>query len=203
MIIHRMEQRSEEWHQIKLGKFSASDMATVANGRDDTRKKLAFSKAAELITGTWEETYINAKMQRGIELEPEARQLFEFEYGVHVEEVGFVEYDRFSGCSPDGLIGDDLGLELKAKDIHTHLQALVDGDDSHKWQLYGSMFFTGRDKWYLASYNPRFPAGKELAVSLWHQDEDIYKKIAYGLEICKEMLFDILRKAGFEHLITQ
>ena len=51
MNLHYMEQRSDEWFKIKLGKFSATDFNTIANGKPATIETLCYKKAAELITG--------------------------------------------------------------------------------------------------------------------------------------------------------
>ena len=53
-------------------------------------------------------------MLRGTELEPEARSFYEFETGATVTEVGFITNDDgTAGCSPDGLIDESVGWEVK------------------------------------------------------------------------------------------
>ena len=52
MIIHsEIEQRTPEWELIKLGKFSATNFQTVANGNKSTIETLCYKKASEIITG--------------------------------------------------------------------------------------------------------------------------------------------------------
>jgi len=64
-------QRTDEWFQLKLGKFSGTDFATVANGRKDTIETLCYKKAAEIITGQRATTkYTSSDMERGMSLKP-------------------------------------------------------------------------------------------------------------------------------------
>ncbi len=193
MIYHYVEQRSEAWHKLRLGKFTATDFQTVANGKKDTIRKLVYKKAAEQITGYREEGYMNDHMLRGVELEDEARKLYEFQTGNDVTLVGFVS-DDWIGCSPDGLIGDDGGLEIKCKDIHTHLDCLLNGDNSYKWQIQGSLYVTQRLWWDFVSYNPHFPADKQLYIERWYPDEELQVKIERGLVTAVEMLQEVLEK---------
>ena len=192
MKVHMIEQRSEEWFDVKRGKFGATDMATVANGKPATLKTLVFKKAAELITGYREEGYINEHMLRGIELEDQARQLYEFLTGQEVDTVGFIEFDEYSGCSPDGLVGEDGGVEIKCKDIHTHLQCLLYGDNSYMWQIQSSLFFTGRKWWDFVSYNEHFPPEKQLYVYRHYPDPVSQKKIEIGLGEAVRQLVEVM-----------
>jgi len=75
------------------------------------------------------EAYTSRAMQDGIDMEPEARACYSFLAGGEVKQVGFCLSDdgRF-GCSPDGLVGDDGGLELKCPLPKTHIKYLVEGE---------------------------------------------------------------------------
>jgi exodeoxyribonuclease (lambda-induced) len=182
MKIHEMEQRSDEWFSVRLGKFTGTDFATVANGKKPTKKTLELKKAAEIITKTYaESTFKNFHMERGVELEEEARMAFELEIGVDVREVGFVEMNEFIGISPDGLIGDYAGLELKCKDAHTHLKCLLEGDKAYKWQIQGALFVTGRNVWYFASYNPSYALKDRLYVKVHKPDKECFEMLEKGL----------------------
>ncbi len=197
MIYHwEIEQRSEAWHELRLGKFTATDFQTVANGRKDTIRKLVYEKAAEHITGMRKTSYINADMERGNELEDDARKLYEFVTGNEVKQVGFVS-DEWFGCSPDGLIGDDGGLEIKCKADHTHLDCLLNGDNSYKWQIQGSLYITNCEWWDFVSYNPNFPANQQLYIERWYPNDDDQKKIQEGLAVVIQMLKDVLQEAGY------
>lgn len=108
-IIHRdIVQGSDEWHAIRAGKWSASKAATIMGGLDtkglaDLIKDVAWERVFGPIGGGFK----SAAMERGNELEPEARDWYAFEKGVVVEQVGFVEHATIPnvGWSPDGLCG--------------------------------------------------------------------------------------------------
>lgn len=59
---------------------------------------------AESYSSAERENYSNEHTDRGNELEPQARSLYELENMVKVETVSFIEYNEYIGCSPDGLI---------------------------------------------------------------------------------------------------
>jgi len=145
MIIHNhIEQGTEEWLQIRVGKITASNFHTLL-GSGGTKDNLLYIIAAERLTKTKcdHDTYKNHHMERGHELEPEAVALYELQNDVEVERVGFVEHNEFLGCSPDGLVNDG-GIEVKAPDNHTFLKAVSKQyiAPAHKTQCHFNMFIT-------------------------------------------------------------
>lgn len=185
MIIHTMEQQTEEWFNIRIGKFTGTSFKTVANGKAATQEKLCIKKAAEIITGQrTTDSYKNAHMERGNELEPYARTLFELETGLEVREVGFCEDEsNWFGVSPDGLIGTNSGAEFKCKDIHTHAELFLKKDNwkEYKWQIQGAMMVTGAESWFYVSYNPWFPQNKKLYIEEVKRDNDLIDQLGAGL----------------------
>lgn len=98
----------------------------------------------------------NFWMQRGIDLELEAKEVFQEHSGLTVEEVGFIKIDGIlAGCSPDGLIGDDALLEIKVPAPETHLQYLLDGvlPERYKLQVHMQLAITQRKRCHFWSYN--------------------------------------------------
>jgi len=90
MIKVNIEQHSEAWHRIRLGRFTGSRFADAMMGESTAGyKDLLVDIAGEIITGTAEESYVSADMERGTELEPEAREAYSTIFG-EVEEVGFI-----------------------------------------------------------------------------------------------------------------
>lgn len=186
MKLYNCAQGSQEWLDLRAGKFTASlDFQQLATGKPDTYKKLIRKKAAERITGQLTLTeYTNANMERGKQLEQDARDAFEMKTGIAVQQVGFCELSEWVGASPDGLIGEDEGLEIKSRDIHTHLNCFLDGyDKSYKWQIQGNLYVTGRSTWYFVSYNPSYAfINKHLFVAEISRDETIISQIKAGIE---------------------
>lgn len=132
---------------------AASNLPPVYGPADnDTARNLLATLAAERITGYVEDTWISNDMWRGIESEPYARDL----YAEHctdqpVTEVGFMvrDYGDFVlGYSPDGLVGDDGLIEIKAPRQKGHLATVVSNEVPAHYmaQLQTGLLVSGR-KW--------------------------------------------------------
>lgn len=132
---------------------AASTLPPVYGPADnETSRNLIATLAAERITGHVEETWISGDMYRGIEAEPYARDIYARECTDQpVTECGFMirDFDGFSlGYSPDGLVGDDGLLEVKAPRQKGHLLTVV-SDEVPNWhmaQLQAGLLVSGR-KW--------------------------------------------------------
>ena len=115
-----MQQGSNEWLLARCGRITASRadmlMARTKSGPSASRANLLALLAVERITGQPVETYQNDAMRRGTEIEPIARVAYEMRFGTLVEEVGLIIHPEmpYVACSPDGLLGDDGMLEIKA-----------------------------------------------------------------------------------------
>lgn len=187
-----MAQRDEEWFAKRAGAFTASRsgdlMAKTRTGPAAARRNLITLLAVERLTGQCVETYQNAAMARGIEMEPEARDAYSFETGSAVDQVDFIQHPTIPrcGCSPDGLVGSDGMVELKCPTSMTvHYEALT-GDahaDQYRWQLQHQLMVAGREWVDIASYHPSFPPGLQLAVKrIFRNAEDIEELTAAILQ---------------------
>jgi hypothetical protein len=170
MRIITCEQRSDEWFLARLGVPSASSFDNIITMKGEVSKQLEkymFKLAGEKVCGKAEETYQNAAMLRGVELEEEARQSYMFATDNVVEQVGFCLHDNINaGCSPDGLIGEDGGIEIKCPTISTHVGYILNGGLPSEYfqQVQGSLFITGRKWWDFVSY---YPALKPVIVRVY------------------------------------
>ena len=131
MKILNCEQRSEEWFNARKLKMTASKAAAIGNcgaGLKTYIRELCYDYFAFPY-----EKYINEAMERGQELEDEARAIYELEKGVEVKQVGLVLYNDYVACSPDGFVGDEGLTEYKAMN-KKHLDLLLDDkiDSSQK-----------------------------------------------------------------------
>lgn len=198
MKIHNFEQRTDEWYAIRKGKMTASNADTIiANGKG--LETYIYNLMAEYYSKSEKENYINADMQRGIDLEPEARLEFEFYTGLDVQEVGFVEYNEFIGVSPDGLIGDDGLIEIKCPNDSIYFKLLLNDNIKPEYiaQMQMQMYITDRQYCYFVSYNPNFE--KSLYIKKINRDEEMIEKLKKGLENGTELIKEIkknFRKVG-------
>ncbi len=196
MIIHTCEQRTDEWHALRLGRITATQFGTMANGRKDTIETLCHKIAAEKITGVSSDgTYTNEAMERGIELEDEAIKYYEVKQLVHVQRVGFISADDYFGVSPDGLVGDEGLPEIKCPQAHTHLKYLRKGGwRDYKWQCQGQLYVSRR-KWLdFVSYHPDYPEHQRMLIERVLPDHECFAKIRAGMTFCRNRIDEILKE---------
>lgn len=175
-MMHTMDQGSAAWHQIRLGKVTASRVADVVaktkSGPSASRANYMAQLVAERLTGTPTESYTNGAMQWGTDMEPEARTAYEFLHNAAVAEIGFVDHPTIamSGASPDGLVGDDGLVEIKCPNTATHIETLRSGTVPGKYvtQMLWQMACTGRRWCDFCSYDPRMPDNMRLFVQRVH-----------------------------------
>jgi hypothetical protein len=163
MKIIDCEQGSPEWFSARAGIPTASEFHTVmakgkGGGESLTRKTYLLKLAGEIITGEPMESFTNAHMERGKAMEDEARDLYSFMTDSDPLRVGFVTNGK-AGASPDSLIGDRGGLEIKTKLPHLLIDLLLKGEmpPEHKAQVQGCMWIAEREWWDFAAYWPKLP----------------------------------------------
>lgn len=154
---------TDGWVKDRLGKITASvvDKYVTKTGRPSSQADGAISMSvAEIILGEPVETFQNWAMERGLALEPQALEFFNFTNDYDFKACGFVDSGKGFGCSPDGLdTNARLGLELKCPLVHTHLSYLAGEKlpDNYMMQVQFSMWVTGFDQWVFGSYHPQLP----------------------------------------------
>ena len=176
MRLIKCEQGSPEWLTHRLGVPSASQFSKIVTGKGgkSTQVEAYINQlVAEELTGETTLVYVNEHMKRGTELEPDARELYEALTGNTVQEVGFCLHDTVNaGCSPDGLIGEDGGLEIKCPAPATHVEWVKAGvvPSKHLQQIMGCLWVTGRSWWDFMSYHQTM---KPLIVRVERDEEYI------------------------------
>lgn len=170
MIFHDVDQNSDAWFALRIGKATASNfacfMANEGKAFGEPARRYALKLALERITGECGESgYSNENMERGHEQEPIARMLYEEENFVDVRNGGFFDCGDY-GDSPDGLVGNDGAIEIKSVLAPTHYATLIRGsfDPSYQWQLVGHLDCADRQWVDFCSYCSSFPVGKQLIV---------------------------------------
>ncbi len=183
-----------EWLGLRRGLFTASNFGKLVTHRDkgadfltDGAKTYATKTAIELLTlqDTNDKGFKNYAMQWGSNTEAEAVEAVYQKHGLVVEKYGdnqeFVALNKDVGCTPDGLIDDDAGIETKCPESETHAKylQLKTVDDFKKacgdywWQIQGCLYVTGREKWLFVSYDPRFLDERlQLKVMVIYRDEN-------------------------------
>ena len=154
-----------EWLILPAGIPTASELDALISPKFEVRTgkgplTYVATKVAEAWQGGPEPTFQSWDMEQGVILESEARSWYEFEFGVDIRRVGFITTDDGrAGCSPDGLLPGDCGLEIKCPAARTHAKYLLDGKlpEEYEHQVHASMYVTGFDEWKFFSYCKGFP----------------------------------------------
>jgi len=198
-----MEQRSEEWFESRRGKFTASEIFKICKpkGFGDTGITYVKEKVGEHF-GSFKPQASAKSLQWGIDNEPIAKEYFKFNYFEDIEEIGFLELDNNSGCSPDGfVIGEKAGIEIKCPENPanhvTHL-LLKDQNDLKKecenyyWQIQMCLFVTQFDCWYFISFDPRCNGAEKMKVlKVFPEPKDqelLRNRIKEAVELKREMI---------------
>jgi len=164
MKIIECEQQSIGWMLLRLGKPTCSKYDSLL-----TPSKLKPATARELygceLLNEWElgepENFGSTDwMERGTDLEDDARRWYEFHTDREVQQVGFIARDDGkTGGSPDGLVGEDGGLEIKCLGAAKHrshiLKHPINTREEFVGQVQGYLYLTGREWWDILFYNPK------------------------------------------------
>lgn len=190
MITLDVKQGSDEWFKARVGVISASkfDKIITSTGNQSTQYRAYMNTLiAETMIDKKADSYQSALMTRGIELEPEARNYYEFDTDRSVKEIGLVylNKDKRVSCSPDGLMSDR-GLEIKCPNETTQIEYLRAGKLPTKYvaQVQGSMLVTGLKKWDFLSYHPEL---NQLLVTVKADEEFQDKLMIYLCGFITEM----------------
>lgn len=198
MIVLDLQQGSAEWVKARLGIPTASQFGRIitATGKMSGQAEgYMHELLAESLLGEPADSFSSGFMVRGSDQEQEAIRLYEFQREVDVERVGFCLLDnRRAGCSPDGLVGPDGGIEIKCPAAKTHVGYLLGSPDKdYKTQVQGNLWITERKWWDIFSFNP-FMAP---AIVRCYRDEDFIKSIAFWLDEFMDKL-DVAREKLIE-----
>ena len=164
MKIHDVKQGSGEWIKLRLGLPTASEFDNLVTPEWKLRTgqgvdSYLYRKLAEKVMGVPLHDMSSWAQGQGSLLENEALPWFIFDRGVDVQRVGFCTTDDgLAGCSPDGLIGEEGGIEIKCPQPEAHLRYLMDGKlpKDYAAQVHGSLYVTGRKWWWFLSYSRQF-----------------------------------------------
>jgi len=189
-------QNTDEWVEIKIGKFSAStcdallmDKKTV--GYTELIKKII----EERITKNPCESKKfsgNKFTDRGHEFEPIARTDYEFRNLKEVKQIGVIELDEWVLCSPDGLIDDNGLYQAKCPIFNTQLEYLKTKKVPTNYfkQMNFELYVSGREYNVFNSYHPSLPPVDIIV----YRDEIMIKEIEKRLSEAKE---EVLKEIEF------
>ena len=161
-LVLDIEQGSPEWLTARCGMPTASRFNEIVTSTGkptsgDKRHSYLCELVGELIGRTTTEHFQTAAMEHGRMLEPKARGWYAMTTGRTVEQVGFVMHDsRQWGASPDGLVGDTSGIEIKCPLRKGFIKALLDKrtiPTAYVVQVQAEMWICERQTWDFVLYS--------------------------------------------------
>ena len=215
MIVVNCRQGEPEWYASRCAVITASRISDaisvlqrksgnkVAGDPTDASDKYAYEVAFERISRVPYAAPIKAyTLDRGHELEPIARMLYEERTGNLALESGVIlSDDRRFGYSSDGLLNDDRGIiEIKCPvDTVKIMDMLTTGDTSeYDHQIQFGLFLTGRAYCDFIQYVPALEAvGRDLYVKRIERNEEFIEDM-----VAKVLTFE-KRVTAYEELLRQ
>lgn len=176
MQVFDIDQGGDDWLRARMGIPTSSKFSVVmAKGEGKTRSEYMRRLAGEILTGEPSESFSNVHMERGKVMEDEAREHYAFIQDADIRRVGFIRNGN-RGASPDSLVGDKGGLEIKTALPHIQIDRLERNrlPPEHKAQVYGNIWLAEREWWDFVSYWPRLPL---LTVRVY-RDENYIKEMS-------------------------
>ena len=161
-----IEQGSEEWHALRCGILTASEMKfivtpTLKPVSNDKERAHLFELLGQRITQHTEPRYISDDMLRGHEDEIEARIRYAENFAP-VTECGFVTNDDHGfviGYSPDGLVDYDGLIECKSRRQKYQVETILADrvPEEYMLQIQTGLLVTGREWLDFVSYCAGLP----------------------------------------------
>ena len=187
------------WYAARMGVVTASEIDALVTPKwkvrtgDGVESYLTRKLAEKLLN--WSPDQLQAfAVDQGKILETIAIPWYEFTYDTKVKRVGFcLSDDGRTGCSPDGLLPDGTGLEIKSPQPPNHIAYLLGGTvpDQYLPQVQFSIYVTGAPHWTFVTYNNQLPP---LVVRV-DRDEKAQAAIAEAV-----MLFNARFDAALAHI---
>ena len=167
MKIHEnVEQGSAAWFALRHGVVTASEADALITPHWKLRKgdgvdSYLYRKLAEKVLNYSPDQLNTFGVDQGKIIETIALPWFEWEYKKKVKRVGFCATDDGrAGCSPDGLVEDGSGLEIKSPQAPNHIRYLMEGvvPEDYRVQVQFSLWVTKAPYWTFVSYSMVLPA---------------------------------------------
>jgi hypothetical protein len=180
MINHNIEQNTDEWLALRVGKFTASIAADLLMDKGNKGYQNLIAKITEeRFTKTACESKAwqgNQFTDRGHEFEPLALIDYSTKFFYDVSPMGFIESDNgLYGCSPDGLIGENGMIQVKCPIFATQRGYLENPKvpTTYYKQMQFELFVSEREYNIFYSFHPRL---KEVMIKV-ERDEVVIKQI--------------------------
>lgn len=190
ITIHELEQKSPEWFTIKAQNPFSSSNATAIGNQGAGLETLVWEALVNEFSIADKKQFTNEHLERGNELEPLARTVYELQTGVTIREVGFITNEKYekAGASTDGLVDDDGCVEIKCFEDKKHLKLIHElkktGDftieSGYMWQMQHELLITEREWCDYILYNPNFEM--DILIKRVYPDAVMQSKLIEGIK---------------------
>lgn len=163
---HDIIQGTDDWHMKRLGIVTASNvnkLVTPAGNivKGDKVRSYACAIAAQRELMHIEDSYQSFDMVRGHIQEDIAREIYNDTHSP-VKECGIIINDDHGviiGCSPDGIVGEDGGIEIKSRLAKFQFSTIIEDEVPNDYvnQIQASLIVSGRDWWDFVQYSNGMP----------------------------------------------
>jgi hypothetical protein len=182
-------QTNPDWLELRADRFTASNAADLlskgkdADGLSKSIKTLINSRTMQNRTGWIDDSAVSYSekecITRGRVYEDEARKWYERQTGRSVVECGFVERGSYIGCSPDGLVVDELRtVQIKIPMPANFVNAILNGWKDYVPQCHFERFVCCFKVADLVIYSPELQTGKIIEIPADPEiDQNILSKI--------------------------
>jgi YqaJ-like viral recombinase domain len=200
-IYHDVAQYSEAYDRLKLGIPTSSNFHKIITPQGKPSKQwreYACVLIAERLLQQRIEFYNSPAMERGLIVEGEAADWYEFDQDVTTQRVGFItDDDHTMGCSPDRLVAEDGLLEIKAPLPHTQVEYWISGKVNERFwpQLQGQLYITQRSWVDIVCWHDVLP---KLVMRV-EPDETFIKALDRELQIFNYFVEGVVEKIRAMH----
>ena len=161
-IYDKIIQGTDEWKELRHGKIGSSIAKEIMSKYEKPITECAafYTLLSEQMEDfdPFTNEFTSFSMQRGNELEPEARSEYERITGIEMAQFGWIEIDSFVGISPDGWnIELKKAIEIKCPAANTYAKYLLNFDEflsDYVWQLVHYFVVLGIDSVDCVAYRP-------------------------------------------------
>lgn len=197
MKIIDVEQRTDEWHDLRRGKITGSKLKDIVPLRGNGRKIGFYELLADRLATT-DGYESETPMDRGVLLEDEAIKEFEKETKKKVEKVGLCVKDDNENIalSPDGLIKKGKkyveAVEVKCLSSARHLEAHFEQKIPSEYTAQSLQNFIVNEHLetlYFVFYDPRVTVKTLHYITI--QRDDVQEDIDYYLEYQENILKEV------------
>ena len=199
-----LAQYSEAHDRLKLGIPTSSNFHKIITPQGKPSKQwrgYACVLIAERILQRKIEFYNSPAMERGLIVEADAADWYEFDQDVTTQRVGFItDDDQTMGCSPDRLVGEEGLLEIKAPLPHTQVEYWISGEVSERFrpQLQGQLYISRRSWVDIVCWHDVLPK----IVMRVEPDEKFIKALDRELQIFNFFIERVMEKIRAMHEVS-